>query len=372
MKKKKYYNPNNFNAVHSAVAYLLFTGFSFLASVALFFFIKWRKRQGPITDLAPYLCLEAALVGAALLLSVWLISLFCKTNPVKGGGYLCRKGLGTEALMAAVGACGLAALLAPMAESVAENFYTARYIFGIGTVGATTPELQSTGWILLYSFVLVPLIPAVFEELLFRGVIMRGFEQFGKTAAVVLSSVLFSLAHGNTDQMVYQFLFGLFLGFLAMETRSIFVAMSAHFANNLFAVVSVLPVAVLEEKHLGQGFAALASVLIVFIGVVCLTAAVLYFGKRMFHSKKKGALQDAGRFAVYIERDEVVGSIERIQPWYETGKLQEKNDEPVFFTMGGRSRVRLNRKSGNACSVVWIGICTVLSIAKIILAFFGV
>ena len=370
LKKNKYYNPNNFNAVHSALAYLLFFALTALASLGLVYFVRFKNAQKPITDLAPYLCLETAIVGAVLCLTVLIVSAFTKTNPLKGGGYLPRKGLGTECLMAAVGACGLAALLSPMAESVASSFDKVRYVFNWWDGSSTTPPLESTGWLFLYSFVLVPLIPAVFEEFLVRGVIMRGFEQFGKTAAVVLSALLFSLAHGNTDQMVYQFVFGLLVGFLVMETKSLAVGASAHFANNFFVVASTIPVAMLEGKKNEQAFLELTSVMIILIGVVCVTAAFLYFGKRMLRSKKETDT-NGGAVALFPERDAVAGTVDRISPWFKKESLTEKGAEPVYFTLDGKNRIKMNQKSRFLPSVLWIAICVICSIVKILVAFFG-
>lgn len=67
---------------------------------------------------------------------------------------------------------------------------------------------------------------------MFRGVILKGFMQFGKMPAVILSALLFALAHGSYQQFIYQFLVGLVIGALVVETKNIVVGMVAHFANN--------------------------------------------------------------------------------------------------------------------------------------------
>ena len=80
----------------------------------------------------------------------------------------------------------------------------------------------------LYASILAP----VWEELLFRGVILRKLQPFGKRFAVLGSAVLFGLFHGNFLQTPYAILIGLVLGYVTVE-YSIVWAMALHMFNNL-------------------------------------------------------------------------------------------------------------------------------------------
>ena len=60
----------------------------------------------------------------------------------------------------------------------------------------------------LYTSVFAPL----WEELLFRGFVLRTLRPFGKRFAILGSAVLFGLFHGNLIQTPYAFLIGLLLG----------------------------------------------------------------------------------------------------------------------------------------------------------------
>lgn len=72
----------------------------------------------------------------------------------------------------------------------------------------------------------------VAEEILFRGLIMRSMEPFGKKFAVFGSALLFGIYHGNVTQSFYAFVVGLVLGYVAME-HNILWAMVLHMFNNL-------------------------------------------------------------------------------------------------------------------------------------------
>lgn len=69
------------------------------------------------------------------------------------------------------------------------------------------------------------------EELLFRDVFINPIIRFGKVFAIVASSIMFSLIHGNIPQSVNAFFIGIVLGYVAIE-YSVGWAMIYHFINN--------------------------------------------------------------------------------------------------------------------------------------------
>ena len=70
------------------------------------------------------------------------------------------------------------------------------------------------------------------EELLFRGLVLRRLEPYGKRFAIVMSAFAFGVFHGNLVQIPYTFLIGLVLGYTALE-HNILWAMVLHMINNL-------------------------------------------------------------------------------------------------------------------------------------------
>ncbi len=82
------------------------------------------------------------------------------------------------------------------------------------------------------------LIPAICEEVLFRGAVQRAIAtRLFAPAAIVLSSLIFSAYHMSPIQLVPTFTLGLALGALAWRADSIAPAMLAHFLNNTMAVL---------------------------------------------------------------------------------------------------------------------------------------
>ncbi len=82
------------------------------------------------------------------------------------------------------------------------------------------------------------LSPAICEELLFRGVVLRASRaRLGVPAAVVLNGVLFGVFHMSIYRFFPTMLLGMVLAVIVIRTRSIFPAMIFHFLNNGCAVV---------------------------------------------------------------------------------------------------------------------------------------
>ncbi len=103
------------------------------------------------------------------------------------------------------------------------------------SVFATDP-LDSPVKILL-AFISIAIVPAVAEEFLFRGCVLSNLLPYGKTTAIVISALLFSLMHGNFAQFFYTFVAGLVLGAVYVETGSIWTSTFIHLFNNFYGVI---------------------------------------------------------------------------------------------------------------------------------------
>ena len=84
------------------------------------------------------------------------------------------------------------------------------------------------------------LVPALCEELFFRGFVFTGlYAHYGPRWALLGSSVLFAVSHFNPWQFLPLLAFGLFLSTLVHWTHSIYPAVLAHAINNLASVASI-------------------------------------------------------------------------------------------------------------------------------------
>lgn len=84
----------------------------------------------------------------------------------------------------------------------------------------------------LSMFLYVGLGAPIAEEILFRGLVLRSMEPYGKKFAIFASALMFGLYHGNLIQIPFAFAVGLVLGYVTVE-YNIFWAMLLHMFNNL-------------------------------------------------------------------------------------------------------------------------------------------
>ena len=85
----------------------------------------------------------------------------------------------------------------------------------------------------------IAVVPAVCEELAFRGFILSGFRHLGhKWRAIIYSALLFGLTHGILQQSLIASLLGVVLGYLAVQSGSILPGMVFHVCHNTLAVAN--------------------------------------------------------------------------------------------------------------------------------------
>jgi sodium transport system permease protein len=89
----------------------------------------------------------------------------------------------------------------------------------------------------LATLLLVALSPAICEECLFRGPILRGLRsRFAPAGAAVITATLFGLFHLDVYRLIPATILGVLLSFIALESGSILPAMLAHFCNNAMLI----------------------------------------------------------------------------------------------------------------------------------------
>ena len=102
---------------------------------------------------------------------------------------------------------------------------------------AEFPAVDNTNTF-IWAILAVAVTPAIFEELIFRGILQKGMLRNSKPkTAIIVSSVLFMLMHLSVENLLYTFVCGCILGYIAYRSGSILPSMAFHFVNNAIAVV---------------------------------------------------------------------------------------------------------------------------------------
>src|SRR5207302_1352689 len=108
--------------------------------------------------------------------------------------------------------------------------------------------------------VALALVPAVAEELLFRGVVWGALERrIGMAATLAVTSILFGLYHGSLYRFVPALLGGLLLGAVRAGSRALLPSVAFHFANNAGVIIALHLGYASPPATLGPVAAALAA-----------------------------------------------------------------------------------------------------------------
>lgn len=109
-------------------------------------------------------------------------------------------------------------------------------IGGVIPVGGVSDVIDTTGKFILFS-VLIAVLPAMTEEIFFRGLMVRGLKNTGKSFTVFAVALCFALYHASAVQFIYQFIYGGVLTLLAIKAKSAIPSFIAHFINNFGVLV---------------------------------------------------------------------------------------------------------------------------------------
>lgn len=94
---------------------------------------------------------------------------------------------------------------------------------------------------LLFNLFMIALLPAIGEELLFRGIIQRIFTRWARSYhwGIWISAILFSALHIQFYGFIPRMLLGAMFGYLLVWSGSMWLPILAHLFNNGFAVIAM-------------------------------------------------------------------------------------------------------------------------------------
>ena len=94
---------------------------------------------------------------------------------------------------------------------------------------------------LLFNLFMIAFLPAIGEELLFRGVIQRIFTNWTRSYhwGIWISAILFSALHMQFFGFIPRMLLGAMFGYLLVWSGSMWLPIFAHFLNNGIAVIAM-------------------------------------------------------------------------------------------------------------------------------------
>jgi len=175
----------------------------------------------------------AALINALYYLpfTVLPVGLYMLRRPGLGGGMR----LNAPPLLPTLSAALLGLLSVYVASLISAAWAAGLDALGLkGLGGVPVPGNEGE---LIASVLSLAAVPAVCEELLFRGFVLSAWESRGTRYAVGVTAVLFALLHGNLYGIPAYLLVGAVAGFLAFALDSVYAAMVYHTVYNTACLV---------------------------------------------------------------------------------------------------------------------------------------
>lgn len=99
-----------------------------------------------------------------------------------------------------------------------------------------------TSWPLPVILLTAVIIGPLFEELIFRKLMLDRLSIYGDKIAIIVSAIAFGLFHGNLFQFFYSMMLGLLLGYMYVKTGKLRYPYLMHMAVNFFG--SIVPISV--------------------------------------------------------------------------------------------------------------------------------
>ncbi|MCX6149185.1 MAG: CPBP family glutamic-type intramembrane protease [Ignavibacteriales bacterium] len=134
----------------------------------------------------------------------------------------------------------------------------------------------------------VAVVPAVCEETFFRGFIQKSFEhKYKPFISALITAIFFGIYHFHPYQVLPLILLGLYFGYAAYKSESIFLPISLHFLNNFIAVILYFVFGMNQiSTPMSVSFPEVKISVFSFLGLSILFLLVIYYINRTYYKPK--------------------------------------------------------------------------------------
>ena len=169
----------------------------------------------------------------------------------------------------------------PLSKSLAQSFKAMedeydKQVFSIANMKTVQDYIMS--------LIIIALLPAIFEEMLFRGCLQPVMINITKNvfAGILLTGILFSALHGSFYGFLPRLALGLILGYIFYFSKNLWLSIIFHFFNNALGITQMYA---LSRKGLLTQNAMNDDTLPLYYGLIALVA--LYFAFRFFKKESE-------------------------------------------------------------------------------------
>ncbi|WP_299582528.1 CPBP family intramembrane glutamic endopeptidase [uncultured Sunxiuqinia sp.] len=170
-----------------------------------------------------------------------------------------------------VGFCGPISGLIPIPDSIQKSL------------------LQLAGQTGVWTFVLMVIAAPILEELIFRGIILDGLlKRYTPATSIMVSSLLFGIAHFNPWQFITGLIIGAFSGWIYYKTKSLTLSIIIHAAVNLtgFTMRYFIDLDSSMSQGIIESYGGLRNLTMLIIGSAIIITTSIYYIQRQFKKRE--------------------------------------------------------------------------------------
>lgn len=220
--KRNYFNMNDGG--------ILFFLYLILSSVLASVVMAICSKNGVTGDNEYYSILSLAINQIAIVIAFFAYTKMAKINFLEASGIKKKPSLKQSLTLIGVAISMMMAFL-----PIAQMFIDLLVLGGFKEIGNIVIPSGAGGFFAGLIFAVI--MPAVLEEFIYRGALLNGLKQKSYIFAVVVTSLIFSLAHGSAVQTVHQFLASIVICLVVLYGGSLWYGIILHFINNLFSLI---------------------------------------------------------------------------------------------------------------------------------------
>lgn len=165
-------------------------------------------------------------------------------------------------------------------------------------------------WLIL---LMVVIVGPVMEELVFRKILLDRIAGYGQLISMLLSGLIFGVAHGNFYQFFYAFALGVIFAWVYLRTGNLFYTIGLHMMINFWGSFLSMYLLDLIDAWGTAGLMLIFGQFMVMIGfIIAAVILVIYYRKEIFLREEKKILSAGKQFLAVMMN---VGMISYILPF---------------------------------------------------------
>ena len=161
----------------------------------------------------------------------------------------------------------------------------------LGNSATSFEEIATSPISLLWAIPSLAILPALLEELFFRGIVVTEYERRGAIRAVLMSALLFALCHFDLRNLPVYFFSGLLFALVLLATNSLFATVILHAVYNTASLFA--------QRYLNALYEFTGNLeLFIFLLVVVFLVASIFFCRsaaKLYGLRAKAAIPNPRR-----------------------------------------------------------------------------